>query len=161
MPDQRTNRNEPLKAAVSLSEHASQLSISRSRLYQLIRAGVLAPPCYFIRNRRPFFPSEVQQANLDVLRTNRDINGNYVVFYKRDDQARSDRRQHRSRTSSRSNNGEHAELVEGLKALGLSNVSGRDVERAMRSLYSDGSTPADSGTLLRELFVFIRRSNIG
>ena len=161
MPEQRTSRNEPLKAAVSLSEHAAQLSISRSRLYQLIRAGVLAPPCYFIRNRRPFFNEETQRINRAVLKSNLDIHGNYVVFYKREEHDRSVRRQPRGRTSSRPNNGEHAELVDGLKALGLSNVSSRDVERALRSLYPDASAPADSGALLRELFVLIRRSNGG
>ena len=58
------DRNDDLKAAVSVTEMARMLGMSRSRFYQLIQEGVFLPPIHDVETRRPFFPPKIQMANL-------------------------------------------------------------------------------------------------
>jgi len=57
MPDPYTNG----KAAVSVSEMARIVGLSRSRFYGLVNEGVFPPPVYDLRTRRPFYDLDLQQ----------------------------------------------------------------------------------------------------
>lgn len=51
---------EELPAVVSVSEMARKVGLSRSRFYDLVRAGVFPQSVYCIRTRRPMFLTEQQ-----------------------------------------------------------------------------------------------------
>lgn len=70
-----------LKAAVSVSEMARSLRLSRARFYELIEAGILPPPIYLIRTKRPFYNAELHAVCLRVRETGEGLNGEPVVFY--------------------------------------------------------------------------------
>jgi hypothetical protein len=71
------------KTAVSISEMARIVGLSRQRFHQLIQAGVFPAPLYDIATRRPFYNEEMQQTCLEVRRRNCGINGKAVLFYSR------------------------------------------------------------------------------
>ena len=62
--------NDRMKSAVSLSDLARQLNLSRQRLHQLVQAGTFPPPVYDVRTRRPFYTEELQRICLEVRQRN-------------------------------------------------------------------------------------------
>lgn len=70
-----------LKAAVSVSEMARSLRMSRARFYELIEAGVMPPPVYLVRTKRPFYTAELQAVCHRVRELGQGINGEPIVFY--------------------------------------------------------------------------------
>src|SRR5687767_6300917 len=113
-----------LKAAVSVTEMARRFGLSRSRYYDLISDGVVPQPVYCTRTRRPMYVGDMIEQCLAIRRTNTGIDGRYVVFYDRrqpDAQQPVERRPRRSRaaTSSPVAGGHMGELVESLRALGV------------------------------------------
>src|SRR5262245_65689935 len=73
----------PTKAAVSVSEMARMVGLSRARFYQLVEAGVFPAPVYDVSTRRPMYVEELQTACLEVRRRNCGVNGKPVLFYSR------------------------------------------------------------------------------
>lgn len=150
------------KAAVTLTEMAAMLGLSRSRLYQLL--GTAFPwPVYNIVTRRPVFPEEIQQVCLDVRRRNCGVDGNPILF-----QCRAPRpiappqratRPRRTPTPSPSPAPTaNTWLVDALVALGL-NVNAAQAEAALRSSYPNGTTGIDQGTVIRGVFLHCRSQN--
>src|ERR1700736_238302 len=108
------------KAAISVSEMAARCQLSRGRFHELIRAGVMPWPQYDLRTRRPLYTRELQEVCLAVRATNIGIDGRFIVFYA----PRSAERPRRPRTSEeRQPTGSHAELLQGLRALGIASVT--------------------------------------
>ena len=145
----------PPNQLVSVKEMARMLSMSRSRLYQLIKQGVLLGPIYDVESKRPFYSSEMIARNLEAKRTNCGINGQAMLFYtpRKQQQARA------ARAPRRQNRSNHADLIEGLKALGMEATEAA-VDAALRSLYpADRGAATDEGERLRAVFRHLRRSN--
>ena len=74
-------RGTNLRHAISVSEMARTLHLSRPRFYELIKAGVMPPPCYLVRTRKPFYPSELQAICIRVKSIGLGINNEPVLFY--------------------------------------------------------------------------------
>src|SRR4051812_23447927 len=77
-------RHEPspnTPAAISVSEMARRLTLSRGRFYELVKAGAFPSPCFCIHSRRALYPAELIQQCLQVRQTNIGVNGRYVLFY--------------------------------------------------------------------------------
>jgi hypothetical protein len=134
---------EAVKEAVSVSEMAEMVGLSRSRFNQLI-GDTFPPPVYDVATRRPFYTRELQDICLDVRLRNCGINGKPAIFYAK--------RTNRIKATVRD---KPDDLVKSLRSMGLSNVTPEQVGKAMNVLYPQGAKGVERNELLRELFVSI------
>ena len=151
------------KAAVTLSEMAQMVGLSRSRLYQLL--GTAFPwPVYNIITRRPVFPEEIQQVCLDVRRRNCGIDGKPILFQCKplrpvaEPQQAATRPRRAATPPSSPAQTPNTWLIDALAALGL-NVNAAQAEAALRSSYPNGTTGIDQGEVIRVVFLHCRGQN--
>lgn len=146
------------KVFVSVVEMARLCGLSRARFYQLVQAGTFPPPAYDVRTRRPVYPEELQQDCLGVRRRNCGVNGRPVPFYAKG--PRTDTRSSRPRTpKAKPPTRKHADLIDGLAALGLRDTSGGQVDAALTAAYPLGVGETDRGEVLRVIFLHLERQN--
>lgn len=148
------------KAVVSVSEMARMVGLSRSRFYQLVEAGVFPQPVYWLSNRRPVYVEELQVVCLEVRRRNCGINGQPVLFYSRGHRPTAPTRLRRPARPERDKGRNHAELIDGLAALGLTTTAA-EVEAALSILFPVGPEATDAGEVLRAVFLYLKRQNKG
>jgi len=160
MPNQSANTT---RAAVSVSQMATMLSLSRSRLYELIERGIFYPPVYSITNRRPFFPLEAQEANLRIRTDQIGANGQFVIFYEH--RPRQYRRQPHTATANRRQGNAAprqinvtSSLISGLRSLGMADVNVAQVGQALAECFPAGAEETDDSTVLRTVYRYLRRS---
>jgi hypothetical protein len=113
-------------------------------------------PIYNCKTRRPFFTEEKQEVCLDVRRRNCGIDGKAVLFYARPFPATIQSKAKAKKPSNKPS-GQVIELVEGLRCLGLTTVTGREVEPALKRCFPNGTSGADDGAVLRAVFLHIKR----
>ena len=154
---------EVTKEAVSVSEMARMLGLSRARLYQLMQSGVFPTPTRPGDGKRPFFDRRQQEACIEVRRTNRGVNGRAILFYSmrspRPQPSRVRRGRPRppaTRSSASTNDTTLTELRHGLTQLGLADVTERNIRTALVDLYPDGYAEVESTELLRAVFGRLR-----
>jgi len=143
-----------LRAAVSVSQMARMLSLSRGRFYELVAKGVFLPPVYVTGTKRPYFTREMQEANLKVRQDQIGINGQFVLFQERRPVPQAEA----SARSPRRREARAAGFVQGLKSLGIENVDAAAVEQALAACYPQGTDGQDDTTVLRTVFRHLRRS---
>lgn len=146
-----------IKKAVSITEMARMVGLSRARFYQLVRQGKFPSPDKEEGTSRPFFSEDKQRQCLEVRRRNCGIDGKSIMFYAR----RRDigiTRQKDERKKPASN--ENFELIDGLKALGL-NATQSQVVQALKELFPDGVERTSQSEILKVVFLHIRRQNSG
>jgi hypothetical protein len=143
------------KSVVTFTEMAKMLSLSRSRLYQLVASGVFPSPVYDVSTRRPIFTAELQMICLEVRRRNCGINGQVVLFYARGNRtlAKLTSKTKRKPTTE----GQHDDLLDGLRALGLTAVTSEHVAAAVKEAFPQGIKGVDLGQVLRTVFLHIKR----
>ena len=56
-------------------------------------------------------------------------------------------------------NDKHADLIDGIKGLGLATVTAAQVAEAVKELYPQGMPEAANGEVLRAVFLHLRRQN--
>jgi hypothetical protein len=143
------------KAVVSVAEMARMVGLSRARFYQLV--GTTFPwPLYDVASRRPFYDERLQMACIDARRRNCGVDGKPVLFYSR-----------RPATAlplpkpkkAAANDDKHADLVDGLKGLGLAVVTAAQVGEAVKELYPNGVPESANGEVLRAVFLRLKRQN--
>jgi hypothetical protein len=140
------------KNAVSISEMARMVGLSRARFYQLI--GTTFPfPVYDIATRRPFYSEELQMVCLEVRRRNCGIDGKPLMFY-----ARRLAPSVPAKRSTLKHTPNRSCLVEGLKSLGLTPTTAQ-VEAAISELYPRGVESVAQGELLRAVFLHVKRQD--
>jgi len=150
--------NGPVKEIVTVTEMAEMLCMSRSRLYQLIRQGILLPPLYHLVSRKPFYSRKIQSRNLEAKRTNCGVNGQPVLFYaRRIAPAASRVRRSVKRKPRVKQGGENSDLVQVLGQLGLA-VNADNVSSAVSSCYPNGFAGVAEGEVIRTLFRFLKQS---
>jgi hypothetical protein len=143
------------KEAVSVAEMARIVGLSRARFYQLIGA-TFPSPIYDAATRRPFYPSDLQATCLEVRHRNCGIDGKPVVFYARRMEIKPSAPR-RSRKKSSAANEQYNDLTEGLKSLGLVDVTAAQVGATVKQLYPCGVRDVDDGEVLRSVFLAIQR----
>src|SRR3954466_7218093 len=111
------------KSVVSVAEMARMIGLSRSRTYQLINLGCLPDPLYDVETRRPFFDEEMQRVCLEVRRRNCGINGKPILFYSPRPPLGTQSKPIRKPKVEPKKKNQYADLIEGLKALGLESVT--------------------------------------
>ena len=144
------NDEVPLKTAVTVSEMARMVGLSRARFYQLMKAGVFPAPTMDLSKKRPFYDQEAQKVCLEVRRKNCGVNGQVVLFYAR--------RQGIAPPKKKVVPREKNELVEAIKALGLT-VTAAEVGEAVTELFPGGASGQDEGEVIRVVFLHLKRRN--
>ena len=144
-----------LKAAISVSEMARMVNLSRARFYDLVRTGVFLAPVYSLSNRRPFFTAEMQENNVVARQTGIGVNGEYILFYERQSAMPSSPSAPR-----RPARQERHDLIEALKNLGLSNVTASQIDEAMAVTFPNGTAGADEVTVVRSIYRHLRRLGV-
>jgi hypothetical protein len=145
----------PTKAVVTIAEMARMVGLSRARFYQLIGSG-FPWPLYSVATRRPFFDQDLQKVCLEVRHRNCGIDGKPILFYARRPltMTSSGRAKARPRKVSK-----HADLIEGLRGLGLGAITEQQIEVALKNLYPNGTNGVSDTEVLRRLFLSIKRQN--
>lgn len=146
------------KSIVSCSEMARMVGLSRQRFYQLVKDGVFPTPIYDLGTLRPFYDQELQEACLEVRRRNTGVNGRPVLFYVRRPGPASVSTKKRQPKPAPKN--DHADLIDGLKGLGMVNVTIAQVDSAIHELFP-GSVNEDQAEVLRAVFLHLKRKESG
>jgi hypothetical protein len=139
------------KAFVSVVEMADMLDLSKSRFYVLMQAGIFPQPVRHEGCKRPVFDLESQQKCLEVRRTGIGANGQPILFNRKRRAVSPKPRRGREPVS-----GEHADLIEALKGLGLT-ANSEAVGRALAELYPTGWADMDLGEVVRQVFLFMQQ----
>ena len=149
------------KAAVSVTEMARMVGLSRARFYQLVKRGTFPPADQDAASKRPCYFEEKQRQVLEARRRNCGVDGKPIHFYSR----RNDAGQ--SRTAPRPASGkskvvvkEYADLIDGLAALNVS-VTVAEVEPLVKELFPSGTDGIDPGGVIRAVFLRIQRQHPG
>jgi len=148
------------KSIVSCSEMARLLGLSRQRFYQLVKAEIFPTPVYDLGTLRPFYDAESQEICLEVRQRNVGVNGKTILFYARRQERASVSKKQRKPTAKPASKNGHADLVDGLRALGLVNVTNAQVDSAMRDLFAD-RPHGDQAEVLRAVFLHLKRKQSG
>ncbi len=144
------------KAVVSVAEMSRMVGLSRARFYQLV--GTTFPsPVYDLATRRPFYPLELQAVCLDVRRRNCGVDGRPVLFYSRRPVTAPPMRKPNNPRPPK--NDQHADLLDGLKGLGLAAVTAAQVGESVKEVYPNGASDVPHGELLRAVFLRLKRQN--
>jgi hypothetical protein len=151
-----------VKQAVTVTEMAKIVGLSRARFYQLI-GSAFPYPLYSVSTRRPFFDEQLQKVCLEVRRRNCGIDGKPILFYSRRLDLPTPKKQINTFGSVRPKRpiAKHTSLIAGLAGLGLAGITDQQVEAALQKLYPQGTDGIDQSTLLRELFVGLMRRDRG
>ncbi len=154
------------KAVVTVAEMARMCSLSRARFYQLIQAGTFPQPEHDPLTGRPFYTEELQRNCLEVRRRNCGVDGRPVLFYARGNRPLVQVQPTRPTTAhprraKLPKADDHADLLDGLSALGLASVTASQVEAALRLLYPSGVGGVYGGDVLRAVFLNLKRQNTG
>jgi len=160
MPNQSASTASTLKSAVSVSQMAKMLSLSRSRLYELVEQGIFWPPVYSVADHRPFFPRDIQEANLRIRADQIGANGQFVIFYER--QPRQQTQSQSTAANRRQNNQNNvaASLLQSLRSLGMTDVTRPQVEQVLAECFPNGTAGTDESTVLRTVYRHLRRSGL-
>lgn len=143
------------KEAITVAEMSRLVGLSRQRFYQLV-GSAFPPPVYDVATRRPFYTRDLQDICLDVRRRNFGVDGRPVLFYARRNIITPTRTcRHRAKVS-RTKPDDHADMIDGLRSLGLIDVIPAQVAAAIKSLYPSGINDSDQGEVLRSLFLHLK-----
>jgi hypothetical protein len=150
-----SHNQDQLKSAVSVKDMAAMCGLSRQRFAQLVKAGVFPPPLYDVTTRRPFYPEDMQQVCLEVRRRNFGINGKAVLFYAR----RAGAAPTTQKSAKTPKDDSNSEVLDGVKALGLTTVTAPQIAEALKALFPKGTASTDQAEVVRAVFIHLRRKN--
>jgi hypothetical protein len=150
-----------MKAAVTISDMARMVGLSRARFYQLI--GTAFPyPLYSVSTRRPHFDENLQQVCLEVRRRNCGVDGRPVLFYARQHSLTSKptpRRKPVAKPKAPTQDDGLLDILEGVRALGLTMTNYAQVEAAVKSAFPNGTSGIGQGEAIRTVFLALTRQN--
>ncbi len=134
------------KPIISVVEACVLLQLSRSRYYQLVQSGFLPKPLIDERSKRPYYDEALQQKILECRETGIGIDGSYLLFYS----------PRKKGTTPQKKQGEKVDSVvqeycETLESMGL-DVSIQEIQKALLSLYPNGTNDEDQGLIIRKLY---------
>lgn len=148
-----------IKPAVTVSEMARMVGLSRQRLYQLM-GTTFPPPVHDPYTRRPYYTAEQQAICMEVRRRNCGIDGKPILFYApRSAPASNARKPGKRRDTKAKSESRHAPIVEGVRALGLAQASAVQVQQAIGQLFPNGATEVAQSEVIRAVFVHLMRQN--
>lgn len=154
-----SNNPEPRKAAVSIKDCAALCGLSRQRFMQLVKAGVFPAPLYDVATRRPFYSEEMQAQCLEVRRRNVGINGKVVMFYARRPTGVKPTPKPRKVQPAAIDVAALADIVHGVRGLGLAAATTVQVRKAVEQVYPHGIAGVDLGKVVGDVFSHLRGKN--
>ena len=147
------------KSAITVSEMARMVGLSRSRFYQL-QGNAFPHPVYDRHTRRPYYTAEQQQICLEVRRRNCGIDGKPILFYAISPKpASGNHKPLKRKVKTAKATSRYEAIIEGVKSLGLNTVTGSQVEQAVRKLFPNGISNIDHSEIIRDVFVAMMRQN--
>lgn len=144
--------NQP-KAAITVSKQCALLGMSRSQFYWHVKRGTFHAPLR-LSNGRPYFNASQVEDNLKARELGIGVNGEYVLFYERTDEAPKPR-------ESQPPKADHTDLLDGLQSLGLTSVTVKQVAEAVAACYPRGTCNVDENDILRTVFRHLKRAGVG
>lgn len=147
------------KSAVSVTEMARMVGLSRARFYQLVKKGTFPVADQDTVSNRPCYLEEKQRQILESRRRNCGCDGKPILFYSR----RTDAGQKRTTTRPTIEKvkevvKKYTDLIDGLAALNVT-ASIAQVEPLLKELFPTGTDGLDSGEVIRAVFLRIRRQD--
>jgi len=149
--------NDQFKTAVNVAEMSRMLNLSRSRFYQLI--GTAFPEPSRDENGRPYYDEEQQRLCLEVRRRNCGVDGKPVLFYAARGTTPTVTRKSRKVQDRRMSNNKYTDILDGVKALGITTATMEQVATAVEQSFPNGTDGVDPGEIIRAAFLSIRRQN--
>ena len=144
--------NSATKTAVSVTEMAAMMGLSRARLYQLIRKGKLPTPDIEEGSKRPYYNEDKQRQCLEVRRRNCGIDGKPIMFYaRRRDVGVSRKKVERAKPAA----SPHADLIDQLGVMGIT-ATAAQVDAVVKELFPNGTTSVPQEEVFRAVFLRIR-----
>jgi hypothetical protein len=153
-----TSHQEPtgIKSGVSISDMARTVGLSRQRFHQLMKAGVFPQPLRDEATERPYYNEQGQAQCLEVRRRNCGVNGKIILFYARRPTITTPTpRPMKPRPAPVE---QHAEVIDGVRALGLAHVTAAQVGEAIKLLFKCGIAGVDVGEIIRAVFLHLRKN---
>lgn len=147
--------NDQFKHAVTVAEMARMIGLSRSRFYQLI--GKAFPlPCRDEMGK-PFYDEEQQRVITGVRHRNCGIDGKPILFYAPRHSAQPPMPKRRSLR--KEVHSQYAEIVDGVRGLGLATATAAQVEAEIAKLFPNGIVELASGEVVKQVFLSIKRQS--
>jgi len=138
-----------IRSAMSVSGICRLLKMSRSQFSLHVRRGTFHVPLR-LTTGRPYFTASMVEEILRVRETGIGVNGEYVLFYEKRDDA--------PKPSKNKPTADHAELIDGLEQLGVRDLTNERVEAAIATTFPGGIAGEDPRIVLRRLFQTLKRS---
>ena len=145
------------RAAATVTEVAAMCQLSRSRFYELVRAGFFPQP---VRNgcaKRPIYVRELIEKCLEIRETGVGIDGKIIVFNRRRASRPSPKRAQRTAVTAMPKESTYAPVVTGLKSLGMMDVTDAQVEKIVANVFPDGMDGHDLGEVIRAVFLELKK----
>lgn len=157
--------NDPLPEAVSLTDMARTVGLSRGRFYQLVKSGVFPRPSRNKTTGRPYYNRKKQDDCIRIRRTNCGMNGRPILFYCRRIDGRTDdvrpptaRRDPPSRKSPQ--NAFIRDLRDALVRLGIpASAPDTAIQTAVRECFPDGHAETDLPTIVTAVYRQLARKD--
>jgi len=146
------------KMVVSVTEMARLVGLSRARLYQLTKKGTFPSPDVDATTGRPYYSTAKQQICLEVRRKNCGIDGKPILFYARRSDLGSKKGSTRP-TKPQSKGNQYADILDGLRGLGMASVTASQIDPLVKELYPQGLDGTDRGQVIRAVFLRLRRQD--
>ena len=152
------------KEVVSISEMARMLGLSRARLYQLIKQGVLPQPIRNGQVKRAHYDRNLQEQCIKVRKTNCGINGEVILFYSSkpvelSDISKRPNRKQPSKPVKKKTDVEMDALRHDLEQLGVTMGSEADIRNGLASCFPDGHKNVNRQAVIMSLFEQFNRQN--
>lgn len=138
---------------------ARSVGLSRQRFHQLMTSGVFPKPLRDEETGRPYYDESSQAQCLEVRRRNCGVNGKIVLFYARRQQPTLTVPPTRMAKPRPAPPERHDSILEGVRSLGLSQVTAAQVGEIVKQLFPAGVSGIDSGEVIRAVFLRLRVNN--
>lgn len=145
------------KAAVSVTEMAKMVGLSRARSYQLVKKGTFPPADQDPLSKRPCYFEDEQRLILDARRRNCGVNGVPIMFYCRRNDARQKRTSARP-AKPKASGKQFTDLLDLLAQVKIV-VSAAQVEAAVKEEYPKGTDGIDASAVVEALIKRFGRQN--
>lgn len=144
-----------IKAAISSSQMARLLKMSRSQFYAHVRKGTFHAPLK-LPNGRPYYNASMVEDNLKAREMGVGVNGQYVIFYERGEPSGMGPLKPTPKPKA-----DFTDLIDSLQSLGLTGLTTTVVEKAVADCYPKGTTGHDENDILRTVFRHLKRAGNG
>jgi hypothetical protein len=146
-----------MKSAVSVTEMARMVGLSRARFYQLVRRGTFPPADQDSVTGRPCYFEEKQRQVLEVRRRNCGVDGKPLLFYsRRRDFGQTKAAPRPAKPKAKVNN--YADVIHCLEQVKITMTSAQ-IEATLKELFPQGTEGIELGTIVEAIIDRIHRQN--